>query len=196
MPNLTDSKQQELVQGLQAHHAWACEMLIEQYSDMVYNISFRILQNEQEAEDAMQETFITVYRNINNFRGDAKLSSWLYRVATNKALSMLRSQRRKQGQNIPFETEQGYELPIVDEKTVVPDAFILRQESAQLLQAGLEAMSPKLRAAVTLYEIEGLSMKETAAALEISESAAKLRVHRGRKFLQTYLSQHLQETPK
>lgn len=179
--------------ALKAHEAWACEKLITEYSDMVYNISFRILHNEQEAEDAMQETFLTIYRNIDKFRGDAKFSTWLYRVATNKALTLLRSNRRKLGQNVPLVTEEGDELPIVDDVTPVPDELILHQENSAVLQAGLQAMSPKLRTAITLYEIEGLSMKETAAALEISETAAKQRVHRGRKFLQTYLSQHLTE---
>ena len=185
--------EEALLQGLKAHEAWACETLIANYAEMVFRVCYRILQDEQEAEDAMQETFLTVYRSIDNFRGDAKLSSWLYRVATNKALSMLRTQKRKQGQNVPLETDEGDELPVADAYAIVPEEFLLRQESAELLQRGLEAMSPKLRAALALYEIEGLSMKETAEALGISESAAKLRVHRGRQFLQTYLAQHLQE---
>ncbi len=185
--------EEALLQGLKAHEAWACETLIANYAEMVFRVCYRILQDEQEAEDAMQETFLTVYRSIDNFRGDAKLSSWLYRVATNKALSMLRTRKRKQGQNVPLETDEGDELPVADAYAIVPEEFLLRQESAELLQRGLEAMSPKLRAALVLYEIEGLSMKETAEALDISESAAKLRVHRGRQFLQTYLAQHLQE---
>ncbi len=185
--------EEALLQGLKAHEAWACETLIANYAEMVFRVCYRILQDEQEAEDAMQETFLTVYRSIDNFRGDAKLSSWLYRVATNKALSMLRTRKRKQGQNVPLETDEGDELPVADAYAIVPEEFLLRQESAELLQRGLEAMSPKLRAALVLYEIEGLSMKETAEALGISESAAKLRVHRGRQFLQTYLAQHLQE---
>ncbi len=188
-----DISEESLLEGLKAHEAWACERLIADYAEMVFRVCYRILQDEQEAEDAMQETFLTVYRSIDNFRGDAKLSSWLYRVATNKALSMLRSRKRKQGQNIPLETDEGDELPIADTYAIVPEEFLLRQESAALLQQGLEAMSPKLRAALVLYELEGLSMKETAEALGISESAAKLRVHRGRQFLQTYLTQHLQE---
>ena len=185
--------EKELLAGLKAHEAWACEKLITDYADMVYRVCFRILQNEQEAEDAMQETFITVYRSIDSFRGDAKLSSWLYRVATNKSLSILRSHQRKNGLDVAIETDEGEEIPLIDDGAATAEMLLLREESVSVLQEGLEAMSSKLRAALVLYELEGLSMKETAQALEISESAAKLRVHRGRMFLQNYLKQHLQE---
>ncbi len=194
MNNEMLSQEKELIARLQAHDARACEQLIDDYANMVFNVCYRILQDEQEAEDAMQETFLAVYRNIDAFRGDAKLSSWLYRVASNKALSLLRSRSRKQGKNTPIEDETGEALPIIDDQAVTAEKRIERQEEAAALQAGLAAMSPKLRAALTLYEIEGLSMKETAAALDISESAAKLRVHRGRQFLRNHLSQSLMDT--
>jgi len=193
METHNDATEQELVAGLKAHEAWACEKLIADHADMVYRVCYRILQDPDEAEDATQETFITVYRNIDAFRGDSRLSSWLYRVATNKSLSILRSHKRKQGFNVALETEEGEALPIPDDSIILPEELLLQEESLQVLREALEAMSPKLRAAVVLYEIEGLSMKETAEALDISESAAKLRVHRGRLFLQKYISQHLQE---
>jgi len=189
----TATDEQTLLRELRAHEARACEKLIAEYADMVYRVSYRILQDEQEAEDAMQETFITVYRSIDSFRGDAKLSSWLYRVATNKSLSILRSRQRKRGLDVALETDGGETIPLVDDGADTAETLLLRAESVSILQKGLEAMSPKLRAALVLYELEGLSMKETAQALEITESAAKLRVHRGRRFLQNYLNQHLQE---
>ena len=190
---MDDVHEQKLIQGLKAHESWACEELIERFADMVYRVCYRILQNPQEAEDAMQETFITVYRRIDSFRGDAKLSSWLYRVATNMALSMLRSNIRKQGRDLSLENDEDDERPLSDAEVIVPETFILQQENRALLEQGLEAMSPKLRAALMLYEIEGFSMKETAQALGVSESAAKLRVHRGRQFLQKYLAQYYEE---
>ncbi len=185
--------EQKLIAGLKAHEAWACEQLIADYAEMVYRVCYRILQDPADAEDAMQETFITVYRNIDSFRGDARLSSWLYRVATNASLSLLRTRKRKRGLNVSLETDDGEELPIADETSALPEALVLRDEDLQLLREGMDAMSPKLRAALVLYELEGLSMKETADALGISESAAKLRVHRGRIFLRNYLAQHALE---
>lgn len=182
-----------LLAGLQAHEAQACELLVANYADMVYRICYRILQDPQEAEDAMQETFISVYRRVDNFRGDAKLSSWLYRIATNKALTILRSRQRKQGKNVSLETDEEEPLPLIDQMAPIPEEVLLRQETAALIQEGLQAMSPKLKAALVLYELEGLSIRETAEILEISESATKLRVHRARLFLQHYLSQYLQE---
>jgi RNA polymerase sigma-70 factor (ECF subfamily) len=182
-----------LLMGLKAHESWACEQLIADYADMVYRVCYRILQNPNDAEDAMQETFITVYRSVDSFRGDAKLSSWLYRVATNRSLSILRARKRKHGLDVSLETDEGNELPIVDENMTVPEELLLREENLQVLQEALDAMSPRLRAALVLYELEGLSMRETAEVLEISESAAKLRVYRGRIFLQNHLLQQFQE---
>lgn len=187
--------EQELIAGLKAHEAWACERLIADYAEMVYRVCYRILQDPADAEDAMQETFITVYRHIDSFRGDARLSSWLYRVATNASLTLLRTRKRKQGLNLSLEWDEGDELPIADENSALPEDLVLREADLQILQEGIDAMSPKLRAALVLYELEGLSMKETADALDISESAAKLRVHRARHFLRNYLTQHAQEAP-
>jgi RNA polymerase sigma-70 factor (ECF subfamily) len=194
MQTLTFINDQELIAGLKTHEAQACEQLIADYADMVYRVCYRILQDPGDAEDAMQETFITVYRSIDSFRGDSKLSSWLYRVAANKSLSILRSRKRKQSLNVSLETDEGDELPIADESIGVPEDLLLREENLQVLQEALDAMSPKLRAAVVLYELEDLSIKETAEALDISESATKVRVHRGRIFLQKYLSRRLQES--
>ena len=89
---------------LQKGEARAYEELIENYSDMVYRVCYRILQNPQDAEDAMQEVFLTVYRKIGDFRGQSKFSTWLYKISTNTALGMIRSRNRKYGQDVSVDS--------------------------------------------------------------------------------------------
>ncbi len=184
----------EFIAALQTGDPLAYEQLIEQYADMVYRVAYRILQNEHDAEDALQETFLTVYRRIANFRGDAKFSSWLYRVATNVTLDIIRAKQRKQGEQTSIEVlDEDEGSLLIDDVTPLPEEILLQKEAATELQRGLATLSPKLRTAFVLFELEGLSMKETAQTLEISESAAKLRVHRARLELQKRLVEQTRE---
>jgi len=184
----------QFIHHLQAGDPAAYETLIEQYADMVYRVAYRILQNEHDAEDALQETFLTVYRRIENFRGDAKFSSWLYRIATNAALDIIRTKQRKQGEQMSIDVMDDEENSLlIDDISLLPEQVLLRDETATELQQGLATLSPKLRTAFVLFELEGLSMRETAQTLEISESAAKLRVHRARIELQKWLIEQTKE---
>ncbi|MCA9934611.1 MAG: RNA polymerase sigma factor [Ardenticatenaceae bacterium] len=189
--------EQTLIANLQAHDPAAYAVLIESYSNLVYRVVYNILQTPQDAEDALQETFITIYNQIGNFRGESKLSSWIYRVATNTALNCIQRKKRKMGQDVPMisdDDDEETELEIGDALTPLPETMLESQETAVLLHEALQELSPKLRSALVLFELEGLSMKETAVALDISESAAKLRVRRARIELQRILARHMQET--
>ncbi len=183
----------ELIKALRAGEAAAYEQLIEQYAEVVYRTAYRLLQNPHDAEDAMQETFLMVYLRINEFEGKARLSSWLYRIVTNKALDILRKRSRKTDaatDSIDDLSEDAAEL-LADQAVVLPEDWAERRETAALIREGLESLSPSLRAAFVLFEMEGLSMDEVASALNISTSAAKVRVHRARRALRDYLRKRL-----
>ncbi len=182
-----------LVAALRRGEADAYEQLIEQYADGVYRTAYRLLQNPHDAEDAMQEAFLTVYLRIGDFQGQARLSSWLYRIVTNKALDILRKRQRKTDaatDSLEDLSEDAAEL-LPDTQAVLPEDWLDRQEINALINAGLETLSPTLRAAFVLFEMEDLSMEEVADALGISVSAAKVRVHRARNALRAFLSNHL-----
>ncbi len=190
MPLQTD----DFVSRLQASDPAAYEELIEGYAEMVFRVAYRVLQDEQDAEDAMQETFLTVYRRIAQFRGEAKFSSWLYRIATNAALDLLRARKRKEGRLEPLEgDEEAAADNLVDEIAPLPEEALTAQETIARVRDILAAMSPKLSEAFVLHEMDGLSIKETAAVLGISASAAKVRVHRARLLLQKELARCLSE---
>ena len=185
--------EEALLTGLRANDPAAYEQLIEQYADRVYRIAYRLLQNPHDAEDAMQEAFLTVYLRIADFQGHASLSSWLYRVVTNKALDMLRKRQRKTEAATDALEDLGEDAAemLPDEHAVLPEDWLERRETNALIQEGLQTLSPTLRAAFVLFEMEDLSMEEVAAALDISPSAAKVRVHRARRALREVLRAHL-----
>ncbi len=186
--------EEALVAALKAGEPAAYEQLIEQYAEQVYRVAFRLLQNAADAEDALQEAFLAVYLRIGEFQGEAKFSSWLYRIVTNKALDIIRKRQRKTEAATDaledLRDDAGEWIP--DQQATLPEDWAERQEINDLIAEGLTHLSPKLRAAFVLFELEGLSMEEVAAALNVSPSAAKVRVHRARLALRQFLAQRLQ----
>lgn len=183
----------QLLDALKQGQPQAYEQLIEQYADTVYRVAYRLLQNPQDAEDALQETFLTVYLSVSQFRGDAKLNSWLYRIVTNKALDILRKRQRKSEAATQALDDLGEAMleQIPDRQAVLPEDWVERQDIHEIIEQGLASLSPRLRTAFVLFELEGLSMQETAQVLNISPSTAKVRVHRARQALRDFLTAHL-----
>lgn len=181
---------QELLALLHNNDPHGYEILIETYADLVFRAAYRIVQNEQDAEDVMQETFVSVYKKVADFRGDSKLSSWLYRIASNAALDLVRAKKRKTDKDIvltnPNDEEDSDPLDLPDENTLLPEDALLQEESLDKVKEALAEMPPKLREAYLLYMLEGYSMSEIAEMLEIKLSAAKVRVHRARQFMNKY----------
>ena len=180
---------EELIILLKENDPRGYEILVEEYADLVFRAAYRVVQNEQDAEDIMQETFLSVYKNIGKFRGDSKFSSWLYRIASNAALDLLRAKGRKEGKDTAFDdmTEiEDEEYNPADEEALHPEDELLQNESLERVREALAEMPAKLRVAYLLYMVDGLSFQEVAEKLEIKLSAAKVRVHRARKFLKEY----------
>ncbi len=185
------------IAALQANEPAAYEALVETFADPVYRLAYRMVQDPADAEDVLQETFLRVYLHIRDFRGDAGLKTWLYRIATRQALALLRRRQRK----IEAATTSWDEVASDDEEEAIPaeerlavaqepspETWVLAHETEDCVQQALATLSPTLRAALTLYLFENLTPTEIAAALEISPSAAKVRIHRARKALQQALA--------
>ncbi len=181
--------EKELIILLKKNDPRGYEILVEEYADLVFRVAYRIVQNEQDAEDVLQETFLSVYKKIGKFRGDSKFSSWIYRIASNAALDLLRAKGRKEGKDTTFDdmTEiEDEEYDPADEESLRPEDELLQNESLERIREALAEMPAKLRVAYLLYMVDGLSLQEVAEKLEIKLSAAKVRVHRARKFLKEY----------
>jgi RNA polymerase sigma-70 factor (ECF subfamily) len=166
--------------------------LVEDYSPMIYRLGLKMLNNPQDAEDILQETFIKAYRHIGNFDGRSSISTWLYRIATNEALMSI---RRKRPETISFDVPSVYDtepqepLQIVDWCCLPEDEFLTSEGRARLDEAA-NRLPTSLRVVFILRDIEGLSTRETAEVLEISEMAVKTRLSRARLRLREDLSEY------
>jgi RNA polymerase sigma-70 factor (ECF subfamily) len=188
----------QLLRGLQEGDREAYALLVERYSGMIYRLALKLLNDPQSAEDVLQETFIKVLKKIGSFDGRSKLSTWLYRIATNEALMVL---RRRQPiflslEDSSSEEHQPYEPVHVVDWCCLPEEELLSAEAREYLNAATEQLSPALRIVFILRDIEGLSTRESAEILSISEVAVRTRLLRARLRLRELLSSYYQERMK
>ena len=169
--------------------------LVEVHSAQIYRLGLKMLHNPQDAEDLLQETFIKAYRALPDFEGRASLSTWLYRIATNEALMTL---RRKHpvivSVDAPIETEEETPEPreIVD-WCCLPEEEMMSSEAQDHLNWSVQQLPETLRVVFLLRDIEGLSTRETAEVLELTETAVKTRLSRARMQLRELLSGYYAE---
>lgn len=170
--------------------------LVDAYSGMIYRLASRMLQNPQDAEDVLQETFIKAYKALPNFDGRSKLSTWLYRIATNEALMLLRRKTLPTvSVNAPLgdaESDEHFELEIVD-WCCLPESELMSAEARRYLDESIEALPETLKSVFVLRDLEGLSVRQTAEVLGIGEGAVKTRLHRARLALREMLTAYFKE---
>ena len=185
---LTDA---ELLEGLRRRDAEAFTVFFETYADRVYRLAVHLLGNEADADEVVQATFLSAFEAIDRFTPSAKISTWLYRIAYNHGLMLLR--KRRPGAPLPDEDEA---LPIpsalVDWSTL-PEAAVLGAEAQATLEEAIRALSDPLRAAFVLRDIEQLSTAECAHVQGITEAACKVRLHRARLWLRERLGTYFGE---
>ena len=170
--------------------------MVERHSGTVYNLALRLMNNPQEAEEVLQETFISAYRALDRFEGRSKLGTWLYRIAYNAALMRLRKRRVPTSSiDEPLLTEDGEAMPrqLVD-WTSLPDEILLSGELRGVLDETVAKLSETLRGVFVLRDIEGLSTAETAAILDLTEANVKVRLHRARLALREHLTAYFAPT--
>lgn len=168
----------------------ACAACIERHSAGVYQLALRLMQNEADAEDVMQETFISAFKAIETFEGRSELSTWLYRIAYNTAMMRLRKHRPVTVSVEETETaDDGALVPRqMFDWCCLPERDFEAHETRVELEKAIGELPEKLRAVFVLRELEGLSTEETAQALDISIESAKTRLHRARLWLRERLS--------
>ncbi|MEE9261790.1 MAG: RNA polymerase sigma factor [Dehalococcoidia bacterium] len=160
--------------------------VVEKYSSYVYNIALRMTNNVHDAEDIMQEVFISAYKAYPHFRGQAEVSTWLYRITVNACLMKFRKEKKSR-----YLVETGYEDMDIPDWAMDPVKTSLNSELRRLLEEGLARLPPDLRAAVVLRDVQGFSGQEAASILDISVSALKTRLHRGRVLIRQYLTPYV-----
>ena len=185
---MTRKEEAALVQRIQNGDADAFAVLMEEYQKKVYLLALRTVGNQQDAEDMTQEAFLRAYRSIHSFRGDSKLSVWLYRLTTNLCIDLLRSRGRKPTVSLTVEDndEDTQELDVTDER-YDPEEIFQRRELQRAVQRGLASLPEDYRVILVLRELEGLSYAEIGEVLGLEEGTVKSRLFRARKKLCAFL---------
>lgn len=185
-----------LVERLKARDDAAVETLIARHEGKVFGLALRVTGNRADAEEVLQDVFWRVLQHIDSFRGESKLSSWIYRITANTALEKVR--KRPQMQDLPLAEELGPAMtedgriaePVVD-WTRLPHEKLEQKELAQRLEAAIAQLPPDYRTVFVLRDVEGLPTEEAAEVLGLSVAALKTRLHRARLFLRKQLTDYV-----
>jgi RNA polymerase sigma-70 factor, ECF subfamily len=186
---------QALVELLQECDQDAYEVLIGRFQQPVYNLVFRLLSNQADAGDVVQEVFLKIFRNIHTFRSQSSLKTWIYRIAVNEAHNQRRWFNRHQQQEVKLEGEDGNRRSYYEtlcDPSGSPFDYVLDREKQSLVEQALEEMNPGFRTAVVLRDLEDLSYEEIADILQISMGTVKSRILRGREALRKILAERLE----
>ena len=188
----TNAQDEIHIEKLQAGDRAEFAHLIEVYSEYVYNLAVKMLGNELDAEDVLQETFLKAFRSIRSFKGDASISTWLYRIAANESLMVLRK-RRPESYPIEIDREDEDENPTAVEIVdwgALPEEELLTAENIDYLNALVQSLSPALRIVFLLRDVMELSVREASEVLGVTENVVKTRLSRARLQLRQALSQY------
>ena len=186
--------ERELIGRMQAGDSSAVGDLAATYGPRIHQLAFRYMKNWEDAEEVTQDVLLKVSRKIDAFRGDAALSSWIYRITFNTAMSRLRTgrQARAAEQSRASETASGDFIPRPSQEaadwSALADDQVLRREMREQLVEALTHLPEVYRTPVLLRDIQGLSTEEASAVLRVKTQTLKSRLHRGRLILREYLS--------
>jgi RNA polymerase sigma-70 factor (ECF subfamily) len=180
-----------LITALKQSNALAFKQLVETYQHMVFNAALNIIQQAQEAEDVAQEVFIQVYQSIKDFRGDAKLSTWLYRITITKALDHERKKKTKKRINT-FKNLIG--IGSKEEESIAefnhPGIVLDNKEQATILFKALKQLPENQKLAFTLIKAEGLTYEEVSTILNTTVKAVEALMHRAKENLRKILKDY------
>jgi RNA polymerase sigma-70 factor (ECF subfamily) len=184
-----------LLERLQSGDEQALSDLVDAYGAKIYQLAFRYLRNKEDAEEITQDVLFKVHRKVGAFRGDSALSSWIYRITFNAAMSRLRSGDHKRAQEeqrlaAAHEGDEQLERPRIDPVDLSPlaDEELFKAQLRKRMFAAILALPAIYRAPVMLRDLQGLSTEEASALLRVKDQTLKSRLHRGRLILRKQLA--------
>jgi RNA polymerase sigma-70 factor, ECF subfamily len=187
----------EIVEKLKNGDYDVFPVVVEKYQRLVLNCSFKFLRNKESAEDLTQEVFTEVFESIRSFRGDSRLSTWIYRIAVTKSLNHLKSQKRKKRFAVfvsLFEADEKEER-FSDQASPSPDSELENQDRARILSWAIDKLPANQKIAFTLSKYDELNIEEIALIMKTSGTSVESLIHRAKanlkKRLVSYYSKHL-----
>ena len=186
-----ETADEALLASLRRGDSRAYEALVRTQAPRLLAVSRRILRDEEEARDAVQEAFVQAWKGLPGFAEGSRLSTWLHRIVVNAALMRLRSRRRRPEEPIedllPAFAEDGHQVPPSEPWMEPADVALDRKQLAAVVRQQIGRLPDTYRLVLLLRDIEGLDTAEAAEVLAVSENAVKLRLHRARQALRTLL---------
>jgi RNA polymerase sigma-70 factor (ECF subfamily) len=191
----TDTSPEISLEALQDGDRAEFARLVDAYSTKIYRLALKMLGDEQDAEDVLQNTFMKALQSIKKFEGRSSLSTWLYRIGVNEALMLLRKQKPTVQVAMDYEDDED-EIQHPTQFTdwcCLPEDELLSDEARHNLDQAIRHLPEKLQVVFLLRDIEGLSIRETSEALDLTETAVKTRLLRARLNLREQLSTYYGE---
>lgn len=184
-------EEKELIRAAQDGDLKAFETLIGLYENNIYKLCLKILQNEEEAADAFQEVCLKIWKQLRHYKGDAKLSTWIYRLTTNQCIDILRKNKRHITHISIFQRDEEDEEWLLEGIAKENVAMEVETKALQeVVQIGLKELKPEYRAIIVLKDVEDYSYEEISGILQISLGTVKSRLSRARKALKKILEQN------
>jgi len=176
---------EEVIDRVKAGDTALYELIMRRYNQRLYRVARAILRDDAEAEDVMQEAYVRAFQHLDQFAARAPFSAWLTRIAVHEALARLRL--RSRSQQLEDAEQDGEFLMTMADTSPDPEQIASSAEMGRLLEDAVLGLPDQFRAVVMLRDVEELSTSETAAALDLSEENVKVRLHRGRAMLRSWL---------
>jgi RNA polymerase sigma-70 factor, ECF subfamily len=191
----------ELVERARARDLAAFEELVERHEERLYRVAMRLLRNENDAREVLQDALVSAWQNLDGFAGRAQFGSWIYRVTVNAALMLLRSRRRRPTVSVDDlsptaldEAVQASQLVGGSDWSKRPDEQLQSGELKEHIQAALDTLPEILRLVFVLRDVEGMSTEETADILGITIPTVKTRLHRARLALREAIGRYFEQS--
>jgi RNA polymerase sigma-70 factor (ECF subfamily) len=191
------TQDRQLIARLQAGDETAVQDLADRYRPRIAQLAMRYMKNREDAEEVTQDVLMKVYRKVNAFRGDSALSSWIYRITFNTAMSRLRTNRAERAAEQERDRLLATERPNDEQSraprepadwTHMPDEEVLRSQLRDAVAEAIDDLPEIYRAPVVLRDIQGLSTEEASTRLKVKDQTLKSRLHRGRVMLRERLT--------
>lgn len=185
----------EVIAALKRGDQKAFQQLVADYSQKVYNLSLGILQNEEDAEDATQEIFTTVFLSINQFKGESKLSTWIYRISVNKCREFIRKKSRKKrfGFLTTLENVEHKSFQSENANFMHPGIELENKERAAILFEAINRLPENQKIAFSMHKLDGIPYEEIAAIMKTTLSSVESLMFRARQNLKQLLSTYYEE---
>lgn len=198
-PRPVPDEDQALIEGINNGETGLFDTLVEKYSPRLYNFGLKICKSREDAEDLVQESFINAFRYLKDFRQEASLKNWMYRIAASVCWKMKRKTNPAKERELPLEEF----IPKEHDSTVEgspawaqePVSQLLNQELSDRIQGAISKLPTPYRLVLVLRDMEGFSTEETADILSITASNVKVRLHRARLFLRDELKEYYEHRP-